>query len=231
MLRARHTARHEIKIRVRPLRPARRRLACARRHQRLHRPRVSQHGRQPDGKLVIRFAEPDVNYEKSPGHLDSLGAPVAFTAVTNAAWAVESPKKTDHFSMLNVSPTNAAGVETIFTIRGGRKPHFYARWQPAGGEAAKPALTFDPVPTGQPGEVRVYFRGQPLGGLKATLRTPDEKEQEIAVDAEGYIPFTSTQRGPHLLSIPHHRENVRVFHGGKPFEQTSSNTALTLVKP
>ena len=184
-----------------------------------------------DGQLVIRFAEPDGNFEKSPGHLDSLSGPVAFTVITNAARGVESPKRTNYFEMISASPTNAAGVESIFTVRAARKPHFYARWQPAGAGAGVPMLTFDLVPTGKPGEVRVFFRGKPLGGLKATLRTPDDKEKEIEADAEGFVRFTSTQKGQHLLIIPHYRENTGGFHGGKAFEQTSHNTALTWVQP
>ena len=35
-----------------------------------------------DGKLVIRFAEPDGKFERSPGHLDNLSAPIVFLLVT-----------------------------------------------------------------------------------------------------------------------------------------------------
>jgi hypothetical protein len=184
-----------------------------------------------NGQLVIRFAEPDGNFEKSPGHLDSLSAPAAFTIVTNAPVAAASPKSTNHFVMVGASLTNAAGVESIFTVRASRKPHFYARWQPAQAGRGKPMLTFDLVPTGKPGEVRVYFRSQPLGGLKATLRTPDEKEQEIPVDPDGYIRFESKQSGLHLLTIPHYRKSIAGFHLGRSYEQTSHNTALTWVAP
>lgn len=183
------------------------------------------------GKLVVRFAEPAGSYEKSPGYLDSLSAPMAFTVVTNAPSMVESPKTTNHFAMGGASLTNVAGVETIFTVRAARKPHFYARWQPVGAGAGTPMLTFDLVPTGKPGEARVYFRGQPLGGLKATLRTPDDAEKEIPVDADGYIRFESRQSGLHLLTIPHYREQTAGFHFGKAYEQTSHNTALTWVQP
>jgi hypothetical protein len=184
-----------------------------------------------DGQLVIRFAEPDGSYEKSPGHLDSLGAPAAFTVITNVPVGVVAPKSTNHFAMTGASLTNVAGVESLFTVRAARKPHFYARWQPANAGAGSPTLTFDLVPTGKTGEVRVYFRGQPLGGLKATLRTPDEKEREIAVDADGYIRFESRQSGLHLLTIPHYRENVAGFHLGRAYQQTSHNTALSWVQP
>ena len=184
-----------------------------------------------DGKLIIRFAEPSGNYEKSPGYLDSLSVPSAFTVVTNAPAMVESLKKTNHFLMAGASPTNVAGVESIFTVRAARKPYFYARWQPSGAGPGTPMLTFDLVPTGRLGEARVYFRGQPLGGLKATLRMPDDTEKEIAVDAEGYVRFESKQSGLHLLTIPHYRESIAGFHLGRTYQQTSHNTALTWVQP
>jgi hypothetical protein len=184
-----------------------------------------------DGRLVARFAEPGGRLEKSPGHLDSLGAPAAFTLVTNAPVTIAAPKSTNHFALVNAAVDQPAGLESSFSVRNQRKPHFYARWQPAGGGAGTPLLTFDLVPTGKPGEVRVYFRGRPLGGLKAVLRTPDDTEVELPVDAEGYIRFESKQRGLHLLMIPHHREPVPGFHLGKPYEQTSHNTALSWVQP
>ena len=179
------------------------------------------------GQLVIRFAEPDGNFEKSPGHLDSLSSPMAFVLFTNAPKAVDAPKRSDQFQLVGATSTNTACVETSFTVRGGRKPNFYARWQLASAIAAPPLLTLDLVPTSKSGEVRVYFRDKPLGGIKATLRTPDEKEKELTPDGEGSLRFTSTQSGQHLLTIAHHREPLAGFHLGRAYEQTSHNAALT----
>lgn len=179
-----------------------------------------------NGQLVIRFAEPGDNLEKSPGYLDSLTAPNAFILVTNAPARIEAPKKSDHFLLVGASPTNTACAETAFTVRGGRKPYFYARWQPADAGAATPLLTLDLVPTGKAGEARAYFRGQPLGGIKATLRAPDEKEQELTADAEGFLHFTPTEPGQYLLTIAHHRETLAGFHGGIAYKQTSHNCSL-----
>lgn len=184
-----------------------------------------------DGKLVARFAEPGNDFETSPGHLDSLTAPVAFVLVTNAPSAIQVPKKSDHFLLAGASPTNAIGLESIFTVRGGRKPHFYARWHPSVGPAALPLLTLDIVPTGKKGEARAWFRGQPLANIKAALRTPDGKEQELAADAEGYIRYNSGQSGQHLLTIAHHRESIAGFHAGRAYQQTSHNAALTWIQP
>ena len=181
----------------------------------------------PSGQLVARFAEPDGRLEKSPGHLDSLSVPTAFMLVTNAAVEVAAPKSTNHFLLSGASPTNVAGLETIFTVRAGRKPHFYARWQPAGAGVGTPLLTLDIVPTGKQGEARIYFRGQPLGNVKATLRTPDDEEQTLTADADGYVRFNAKQSGQHMLSVAHHRENIAGFHLGRAYTQTSHNAALT----
>ncbi len=179
-----------------------------------------------DNQLVIRFAEPGDDFEKSPGQLDNLSAPSAFILITNAPKPVVVEKKADNFLLAGASSTNTACAETIFTVRGGRKPNFYARWQPADAGAAMPLLTLDLVPTGKPGEVRAYFRGQPLGGIKATLRTPDEKDEELTADADGFIHFEPKQPGQYLLTLAHHREPLAGFYNGTPYKETSHNCSL-----
>jgi len=183
-----------------------------------------------DGGLVIRFAEPDGKLETSPGHLDSLSPPNAFIVLTNAPFQVEAPKKSDHFRLVNASATNVACVETISTVRGGRKPYFYARWQPAGAGAATPSLNLDLVPTGKSGEVKAWFRGKPLPGVSATLRTPAEKELEIIADSEGVLRFEAKQPGQYLLTIPHYRESLSGFFAGYPYAQISHNAALSWIQ-
>jgi hypothetical protein len=184
-----------------------------------------------DSKLVVRFAEPGEKYETSPGFLDNLSAPNAFIAGTKAPTAVASPKQADCFALENTSLTNVVCMESTFTVRGGRKPIFYARWQAVGVEAGTPLLNLDLVPTGKPGEVRAYFRGQPLGGIAATLRTPDEKEQDLTTDADGYLHFKTDLSGQYLLTIPHYREPLAGFYGGTSYKETSHNAALTWQKP
>jgi hypothetical protein len=180
-----------------------------------------------DNTMVLRFAEPDSKFETSPGHLDSLSVPNSFTVVTNTPVTVESSKKLDHFLLPGTSLTNVACTESTFTVRAARKPYFYARWQPEGAGAGRPLLNLDLVPTGKSGEVRVYFRGKPLGGAKAKLRTPDEKESDLLADTEGFIHFNPTQKGQYLLTVPHYRETLSGFHLGAPYQQSSHNAALT----
>ena len=183
-----------------------------------------------DQQPVIRFAEPSGNLERSPGHLDSLTVPMVFQTAsgsTNAPTTLNVSKQKDHYAIAGVSGTNIIGVETSFTVRAGRKPLFYARWQPAGAGEGKPLLTLDLVPTGKPGEARLYLRGEPRGGVKATLMTPNGDEKEFTTDADGYIRVPTTEPGLYLLTVAHQREPIAGVHLGVAYKETSHNCALS----
>lgn len=182
-----------------------------------------------DNQLVIRFAEPTGNLELSPGFLDSLTVPTVFQVApnsTNAPAVLDVTKKSDHFAIVKVAATNIVCTETSFTVRAARKPLFYARWQPAGAGAGKPLLTLDLVPTGKPGEARLYLRGEPKGNVKAILMTPKGDEKEFTTDAEGYIRIPSTEPGQYLLTVAHQREPIAGVHLGVAYKETSHNCAL-----
>jgi len=193
----------------------------------------------PDGVLVVRFAEPDGKLEKSPGHLDSLTVPVAWVAGPEAGATnrvVSVSKQSDHFLLAGSAAADSAQAETAFLVMGNagptaRRPYFYARWQPAGGGAGKPSLNLDIVPTADKGRVQVCFRGKPLPGVKATLRTPDEKELELVADGEGFLTFPANQSGLYLVTVARHREAVGGFAGGKEFGLTSHNASLAWKQP
>lgn len=182
------------------------------------------------GQLVVRFAEPSGNLERSPGYLDSLTPPAAFTLVTNSPVVVATTKSTNHFLLVSAAVTNAAFVETSFTVRANRKPLFYARWQPAGADAGRPMLTFDLVPTGKTGEARAYFRGEPLGDVKAVLQIPDGDEIELVANSEGLITYTNAGPGHYLLTLAHKRERIAGVHLGVPYKETSHNCALVWIQ-
>ncbi|HYD82839.1 MAG TPA: hypothetical protein VEA63_02280 [Opitutus sp.] len=196
----------------------------------------------PDQQLVLRFGEPGDDYEKSPGHLDSLTLPSAWTLKSDddgkpAAFTVE--KKSDHFLFASADPSIAAFGETRFPVRkrGNRPaswPHFYVRWQPAGAPTAatlSPTLTLDIVPTLTPGEFRVHFRGQPIAGATVTARHfGTHAEEKLTADDRGIIRFTTTDPGLVLLTA-NHKEPLAGFSGGVAYDVTSHNTALTWRQP
>ncbi len=185
-----------------------------------------------DGTLGVRFAEPDGKAETSPGRLDGLTLPVAVTEKKDeAATRVEVSKKSDHFLLAGASVTDPACAETSHAVMalGGkpaRLPIFYARWCADPAVAASPALTLDIVPTGKPGEAKVYFRGQPLAGARATVHS-EEADTEVTADAEGVIHYEAKKAGQYLLVV-RHSEKLAGFHAGKRYEVASHNSSLTL---
>jgi hypothetical protein len=184
----------------------------------------------PNGQLVVRFAEFGDEYEKSPGSLDSLSLPAASTPGDGAKpKPLTVEKKADHFLIAGAVPGAAAHIETTFAVMGekpARKPIFYARWQPMGTGPAKPALTFDIVPTGQPGEARVMFRGKQLAGAKVNAYLPGGEDAELTADADGLVRVAVEKPGLYLLVGKAQREAQDGFWGGRAYDTLSHNCSL-----
>ncbi len=190
-----------------------------------------------DHQLVIHFGEFGDELETSPGYLDSLSLPTAWTknAVTNPIpFAVT--KQTNSFSLVNSFSTNIAAAETDFEVlsatnKPSRFPVFYARWQPANAGAGTPTLTLDLVPQGKLGDIRVYFRGQPVTNETVTAHGPADFEKEIKTDATGFVHFDLAKPGFYLFTCNHHREDRFGFSRGRAYDLISHNASLALRLP
>lgn len=190
-----------------------------------------------ENQLVVRFGEPGETPEKSPGLLDRLAPPVAWTPGEDgkpSPFIVE--KKSDHFLYVGANPAQTAFGETGFPVMGkegkpASKPHFYLRWLPAGVTVAgTPSLTFDIVPTGEAGAFRVFFRNQPLADATVTIHAPGEKEQEAKTDAQGLLHLTASKSGLYLITA-NHREESTGFAAGKAYAIASHNVTLSWRQP
>src|SRR5262249_31956203 len=153
---------------------------------------------------------------------DAAGKPTAF----------EVKKKSDQFVLTGAAAKNPAAVETGFEVlsatnKPSRKPYFYARWTPDISKATSPSLLLDLVPTGQPGEVRVYFRNQPVPNAAVVLTPPVGDEQKLTADANGVVRFTTEASGLYQLTYSHHRESTPGFSGGRYYDLVSHNASLT----
>lgn len=184
------------------------------------------------GRLVLRFGEPGENVEMSPGNLDSL-TPVSAWRITptNTVAALETRKESEGILLVGAKSDQSVQAETGFPVmasagKSGRKPFFYARWQPAGGGEGKPALTLDIVPTGKPGEMRVFFKGQTVPEAKLTAHLPSGETEKLTANADGVATLQSDKPGLYLVTLNHHRETQPGFHGGQAYELVSHNAAL-----
>ena len=192
------------------------------------------------GELVVRFAEWGDEYEKSPGHLDSLSTPEAWSqAADGTVSPVEVKKSSDGFPLSGTTLKMSVQAETVFNVIGGnpqgkgdqagpsRRPFFYARWQTPGKEAGKPTMNFDIVPTGRPNEVCVYFRGKPLPDVEVFAHMPEGQEATLKSDKDGLVKVPSEKPGIYMLHCKRYREMINGFTGGKAYTAVSHNCSLT----
>jgi len=191
-------------------------------------------------KLTVRFGDVGGDVEKSPGYLDELFLTSAWTADQDGKLeAVVIEKKADHYLLGAADAAKPALGETNFSVmqRGknpGIWPNVDVRWHPVGATPpAEPALTLDLLPTATPGEIRVYFRGQPLPGavVKVLGQGAEEgKEEKLTADAEGLIKFTPAKPGLVVLTC-NHREKAPGYTRGKGYELASYTGALSWRQP
>jgi hypothetical protein len=191
----------------------------------------------PDHHLVIRFGEFGDEVETSPGYLDALTQPQAWTKTNGPGpIAFEIQKQTNSFLLVGASSTNMAAAETAFQVlsakdKPARFPIFYARWQPAGAGPGTPILTFDLVPQKKPGDIRVYFRGQPVEDETISAYGPDDFQTELKTDSYGIVHFDLKKPGFYLFTCNHYRETQFGYAGGRPYDLVSHNASLTLRLP
>jgi len=184
--------------------------------------------------LGVRFAQWGDEYETSPGHLDSFVQVSGWTVDDKGQpQLLEVVKKKDHFFLGKVDGPRPVFAQAQFTVRKlhedkpARAPIFYCRWQPEGAGAGTPSMTMDIVPTGKPGEARVYFRGKPLGGVEMLFFSPKVTDQKLQADADGFVRAPDmTKPGQYLLAVARYSEELSGFFNGVPFGITSHSASL-----
>lgn len=187
-----------------------------------------------EGNLAVRFAEWGEDFETSPGHLDSFALVSGWNFdAEGKTQTLDAEKKADQFFLAKSEKSKPTFAQAHFAIRKlhedkpARAPIFYCRWQPEGAGEAKPAMTMDIVPTGKPGEARVFFRGKPLANVEMGFYPPAGDKQDLKTDAEGYVRVTDLSKpGPYLLTVARYSEDLPGFFNGVPFGITSHSASL-----
>jgi len=187
-------------------------------------------------QLVVRFGEVGKSYETSPGYLDDLFLSSAWTADADGKLEpIAIEKQSDHYLLKGATPDQAAlGETTFYVMQHGPSPAIwpilYVRWQPTAAEIpAEPALTLDLLPTGQPGEVCVYFRGKPLPGAVVSIASEedaDHKTPKLTANAEGIVTYTPKAPGLVVLTA-NYREALPGFTRGKAYDFVSHTGAIS----
>ena len=185
----------------------------------------------------LYFGEADVLVkEKSPGKLDNIKSPQAFTvdaAGKRTGTALE--RKQQYFAAASGKYAALVASEESLDVRdlsksnlGIAKPNYYARnGQPAADAAS--ALPLD-VAAGGANSFTVLYRGQPLKDAKLEVIAPNTWVQEHTTDANGAVRINTPWRGQYVLHVLHVDRTPGEF-GGKKYDNVRSHFTYSFMKP
>ena len=193
-----------------------------------------------DGNATIRFGEFGDNLrETSPGLLDKFGAPTGTLISTGGEKQAEAAKTEDGLTL----PFRAAPGDSI-VAQDARYPLYTWKettswFRPAarlitGFDAAAPKLTLDLVPAGQPGQFKLFFKGEPKPKTKVAFVTQSGWSKEGWTDEQGLVAFDMPWKGTYVaeVSVNEPAPGEREATGGpEKYDAVSYVTSVTYVKP
>lgn len=155
----------------------------------------------------------DNQREVSPGYLDKLSDPVARRVTGDAEEVLPRERRADaiHFRGRTGRGGAIVAADESYPPRPGAQDGGEPRrtaWTPAARFAselsAQPAkLALDVVPSGQPGEFVVTYRGAPLGGAEAMLIAMSGWSRRGRTNVEGRVKFNLPWKGVYALLVRH----------------------------
>jgi hypothetical protein len=200
---------------------------------------------QPAGQktAIVRFGEFGDNLrEASPGLLDKFGKPTATLLSAKGEQAVAPQKTATGFAL----PFGAAAGDSIvaedasyplYTRKQGdtetRNRYYPAARLVTSLAAQQPKLALDLVPSGQAGEFKLFFKGEPKAKTKVALATQSGWSKEGHTDEQGVVKFDMPWQGTYVAEVsvneraPGERQGAE---GVEKFESVSYVTSLTYVK-
>jgi len=176
--------------------------------------------------------------ETSPGLLDKFVKPSATLSGAKGDQALTLNKQAHAFAL-----SARAGKNETITAEETNYPGFEKKtgetvvrsiWTPAArlvtSDAAQaPKLTLDLVPSGKPGEFKVYYKGQPLPKTKVGIIVQSGWAKEAISDEHGAVKFDLPWQGTYVLEV-HHTDKTAGERDGKPYDIASYVTTLSLAQ-
>jgi len=197
---------------------------------------------EQEGKTVkLQFGEFGLNQrETTPGLLDKFVAPRATLLKASGETELKLEKTAKGYVVGGVSL--AAGDAIVAednaypgweTTKDGKTSHHI--WIPAARlatsfAAQQPKLALDIVPTGAPGEFKVFYKGQPLPKAKVAITVPSGWSKEAMADANGAIKFDMPWKGTYVLETAH-TDKTGGERAGVQYASASHTSSLTVAQP
>lgn len=190
------------------------------------------------GQARLHFGEYADNLrETSPGLLDKFqGVPALEQRAGGKAQAVQGQRTASAFTY-----ATAGGADTLFAeaayplidrAKAGLQPLLWrpaARWVAGLDKPVAATAPFDLVPTGQAGELRVVYQGQPLPKVEVTLVSPAGWAREATTGEDGTVRFALPWKGQYVAEVKH-SDKTPGEHRGEKYGEVSYLTTLTFVQ-
>lgn len=166
------------------------------------------------GQVRLHFGEFNENLrEISPGRLDQfIGVPVLHQGIGPQVQRVQGKLGTDAFSYATSASANTLWVAVDYPLIDRSQRNLPAMlWQPSARWVAgltepvapSTALALDLVPTGQPGQLQVVFKGAPLAKAKVQLIAPSGWAHEATSADDGTVHFLTPWKGQYVAEVKH----------------------------
>ena len=184
----------------------------------------------------LYFGEYDEKlHESSPGRLDEMPAPRAWTLRDGKRVAVDARRGASGFAIAVPRGAAVLAEETGYSVRdwtangiGVAKPMFYARHAADPG-AVEASLALDVVPQGSFEKLAVVFDRQPLAKTKLTLFAPNGWSREHHTAADGSVAVRLPWPGMYVAEVIH-LERVAGDFQGKAYQLRRHRATLSFEK-
>lgn len=196
---------------------------------------------EQQGKTAtLQFGEfADNLRETSPGLLDKFVAPAATLLTKGGERTLKLDKTPQGFVLSSAAATGESIVveEASYPMFENNRDGKVSRtvWTPAARYVTdfaerQPKLTFDIVPAGQPGQFKVYYKGQPAAKVKVSAVIPSGWAKEATSNEQGLIGFDLPWSGAYVIE-GHYTDKTPGERDGKPFDTASFVTSLSFTLP
>lgn len=156
--------------------------------------------------------------EKSPGKLDRIAAPQAFTA--DKAAPLELHRNANHLAIASGKSVTVLALEESVAVAdlsksnlGMAKSNYYARLGLPLAAGATSPLALDITQGGKPNSFILLYRGQPLKNAKLEVIAPNTWMQEHKTDAQGAVEINTPWRGQYVVHVLHIDRTAGEFSG------------------
>lgn len=215
-------------------------LACSTQAVQAHHVWIEQPDNAP---AMLHFGEFGDNLrEASPGLLDKFGKPTAVLLSPRGERKLEAIKTSSGFVLSGRAGQGEALIAEdahypLYSFKQGdrqAKGWYYPAARYVTTLAAhKPALAFDVVPTGRPGEFRVALKGQPLPKVKVSVVIPSGWSKQATSDEQGLVRFDLPWQGTYVVEASHTDKTAGERAGSgtaESYDTVNYVTSLTVVR-